>query len=271
MTRQVQNACMYLPNHQLIEYEFPPRSHLPRFLKGRGIQNYEPISLAAFLASADLRTGAVLDIGANIGIFANSVAATLKRSVFAFEPFAPAANILSEIAHRYDLPVKVIKMALSDQFGHSDFFISAKSDMSNSLNGSFRAHAAIEKIPVITIDLVSSLVGDIAVCKIDTESTELQVLAGARQAIEASRPNIILEIIDGIEAREIFRYFEYYGYRAYKLGENSFIRRLNCPNHLDYEGDKRNWLFSSLSDEERLLDDMSRWLSVLGTLPIAEQ
>lgn len=264
-------ARMYLPNHQLVEYEFPPRSHLPRFLKGRGIQNYEPITLAAFLASADLRTGTVLDIGANIGIFANSVAATLKRPVFAFEPFAPAASVLSRLAQDYALPVRVMKMAVSDRIGHSEFYISTKSDMSNSLNPNFRSHAAVEQVPVVTIDLVASFLGEIAVCKIDTESTELQVLAGARQAIEASRPNFILEIIDGSEASEIFSYFDSYGYRAYCLSEPSFIARLNYPSHLDHEGDKRNWLFSSLPDEERLLGQINRWLSVLGTLPIAKE
>ena len=33
-----------------IEFEYPPKAHLPRFLRGKGIQNYEPVTTATFLA-----------------------------------------------------------------------------------------------------------------------------------------------------------------------------------------------------------------------------
>lgn len=207
----------------------------------------------------------------NIGIFALSAASALKRPVHAFEPFAPAAKVLREVAHDYSLPVSVLEVAVSSQLGTVEFYISAKSDMSNSLNPQFRQHAGKVQVPTTTVDFVTALIGKPSVIKIDTESTEMQVLEGAVETLRTHRPSLLLEVVgDGERADPIVQFLTPFGYRICELGTPGFRKHLVDISDLDAAGDKRNWLITAIEDEEGLLAQINRWLLVLKTLPVAD-
>ncbi|MEM9370528.1 MAG: FkbM family methyltransferase, partial [Pseudomonadota bacterium] len=193
---------LVFPEQRRISIPVRHKSHIARSLKGVGIHAFEPLSQAIFLAAVEGRHGAVLDVGANIGLFSMCVASATGRDVFAFEPFEEAAQTLEDVANAEELPISVIRSAVSDRDGTATFYLSKKSDMSNSLDESHREHRGARDVPVRTLD---GWVGDrsIAAIKIDTERTEMAVLRGMTNLARRDRPVILVEILSDNDAEDL--------------------------------------------------------------------
>lgn len=252
-----------------IEFEYPPKAHLPRFLRGKGIQNYEPVTTATFLAVSEKTGGPVFDIGANIGLYSLAASIALDVEVLAFEPFAPAFSMLNKIIKDYDFEIKSLQMAVSDKEGEAIFYISSKSDMSNSLNPELREHIREEKISTTTIDIQSRSLAP-RVIKVDTETTEIDVLKGGLNYIRENKPYIILEILTEDQMAEIKSMIDGLGYQLISLASKDYLRRLIDVSDLDVSGDKRNFL---LTPRELDLDHYSatnRFLKKLRSLRVTE-
>jgi len=263
-------CTLKFPGDREITFSYPKKSHIPRVLNGVGIQSYEPLSQAAFLAAAESRSGPVFDIGSNIGIFSMVTATALGKTVYAYEPFAEAAAVLRKIASDYALPIHVTEAAISDTVGERDFYLSTKSDMSNSLNAEFRNHRGVRKVPCLSVDSEAADRHPCAI-KIDTETTEIDVLEGAVNTLAADRPAVLIEVLDSVQSRQIRTFFDRFNYSIVEIGGAEFQGKLGDISDLDTSGDARNWL--ALPDQSAPTDHfMSRvrdWIGVLRGCKLA--
>jgi len=266
--RRTERSTMILPGGERIDFVHPAKFHLPRYLKGRGIQNYEPLTLAAFLTACARKDGAVLDVGANIGVFALSAAETYRRQVHAYEPYPPAAEVLETIVRDYGFPVQVTRQAMSDKEGMLSFHISQKSDMSHSLNPNHRRHVGSLQVECTTIDRVAQRIRP-GVIKIDAETSEADVLRGGRETLERDRPYVVFELLEGGSGAAISDIFAAAGYSVCQLGDPAVIERIGGMRGLETEGDLRNCLASPAPLDDGFFADIGAWLSRLEALPIA--
>ena len=179
--------------------EAPRRCYVPRVLEQNGLAGYEPDALACFLAAATVaQHGAIWDIGANIGIYGLLARALGDRPVRAFEPTPELALLAEGIAEDNALPYPVERIALGAVAGEAAFYLSDVTDSSNSLAAGFRPSSRTLTVTVDTIDAVVDRTDEVpAVLKIDTESTEPDVLLGADRLVREHRPWILCEVLAG--------------------------------------------------------------------------
>jgi FkbM family methyltransferase len=144
--------------------------------------------------------GAVLDIGANMGLVSAAIARRYAdRTIFAFEPVqetakrAAATFALSSLQNVRLLPVAVGErdeiLTFYHAPGHSDYASANPTE----------THIGIgwteTKTPCVTLDTLrdSGVLPAVGIIKIDVEGHELSVLRGARNLILHDRPFIMLE------------------------------------------------------------------------------
>jgi FkbM family methyltransferase len=146
--------------------------------------------------------GAVLDVGANIGIMTVHLAKHLPNStIHAFEPVPDNLNVLKRIIKRFKLrKIKVHEMAVGDQSGTISMVLPVQSGA--KLQGlSHVKHETITEwneglefnVDVNTLDNV--LNGErIQGIKIDVENFEYYALKGGRRILEQNQPVIYAEL-----------------------------------------------------------------------------
>ncbi len=232
----------------------------------RGWMGYEPETAPLFYLLATC-SDAVVDVGAYVGFFTLLAAhANGAGRVLAFEPLSDAFARLTENVERNALSnVVCVPAALGRTEGEADFFhVSGPSvtdvasdgqasiPCSSSLSADFMKGVegvVASKVRVTTLDgyLDDRGMRRVDLMKIDTESTEPDVLEGATQLLKASRPTILCEVLPGrgtgprLEAR-LFPL----GYRAYHLTERGPEPRERIDGHSHW----LNYLLTVRSPEE---------------------
>jgi FkbM family methyltransferase len=197
----------------------PTQLLVPRRLESDGLAGYEPHAMECFLVLLDAAgPGAVIDVGANVGLYALLAAACSDRDVRAFEPTPDLAAVARAAADRNHLPVVVEELALGREPGTATLFLSDSSDSSNSLAEGYRRSSARLDVPVDTLDAYCARTGVVpAVLKVDTETTEPDVLAGAAATIARHRPWILCEVLHGRRPGELAEVLAPHGYTWYHL------------------------------------------------------
>jgi FkbM family methyltransferase len=202
-----------------LRIECPPYMFIPLKLDEAGLGKYEPYALDCFLTLLDRAgPGAVHDVGANVGLYGLLAASYSDRAVHCFEPAPDTARTAREIAAAGDLDVTVAEIALGDASGTATLYLSDSTDSSNSLNPKFRAHSKEIVVPLETLDDYVARTGDVpAIIKIDTETTEPEVLAGARKVIAEHRPWIMVEVLWSLVEERLHAVMDEFGYSYYHL------------------------------------------------------
>jgi FkbM family methyltransferase len=177
--------------------EAPPHLLVPRRLQQAGLAGYEPEAMACFLAALDAAgDGTVWDIGANVGVYGLVARALTNRAVRGFEAVPDLASLASTVAAANGLAYPVEGIALGAEPGIATLYLSDRSDTSNSLAAGFRPSSASLDVPVETVDAIAVKTGERpAVIKIDTETTEPEVLRGAAKTVAEHRPWILCEVL----------------------------------------------------------------------------
>lgn len=144
----------------------------------------------AFLKDFDIGPGAVLDIGANLGMFSCLVAQLRPgRRILAFEPGPSTFPALQSSVRRNGANVECHRLALSDRDGEVAFAMreNARANSSISTDGEG------VRVPTRTLDSVVAEFGiaEIGLLKIDTEGFETPVLQGATRVLNEIRPSVI--------------------------------------------------------------------------------
>ena len=134
----------------------------------------------------------IVDIGANTGNHTVYFAGPMEaQSVVPFEPLPDIAAVLERAVDENGLGnvnLSRLRIGLSDRSGRMGVVRSER----GGLGASRLVDDPEGEIPVMTLD--DALTGPADFLKIDVESMELQVLAGAKMTIERNRPVIFIEI-----------------------------------------------------------------------------
>lgn len=247
-----------------VRIEAPYRSYVPRLLEEAGVAGYEPETMAAFLAAISLRGASeVFDIGANVGVFSIVAAATTTARVTGFEPTPQLAATFRAVAAANGLSCEIEAIALGADTGTATLFLSAKSDSSNSLRAGFRTATGTVEVPVERLDDFVARTGRRpGVMKIDTETTEPDVLAGALGTLRTARPWIVCEVLADKTEAPLTALLRPLGYRFHHLGDG--------PHPIEADeivGDRtyrhRDWLFTPDPLPAAFASHYAAWLAAI--------
>lgn len=214
-----------LPNGRMLRLWSQADDWISNQVFWRGWHGYEPETTALFFRLA-AQTRATLDVGAYVGFFTLLAAhANPSGRVYAFEPLGDVFSRLEQNVRRNGLTnVRCIHGAVAAEAGTAEFFTTnAPLPSSSSLSFEFMRDApGLRAIPVhvLTIDRFLDDVGERAVdlVKIDTETTEPDVLRGMTGLLRANRPFIVCEVLRGrARVAELDSILRPLGYRYYLL------------------------------------------------------
>jgi FkbM family methyltransferase len=173
-----------------------------------------------------------LDIGAHVGYY--SVLAGLANPsgrVYAFEPLrAICVRLENNLRLNQLTHAEVVPKAVSATVGQAEFFHTEEGQLptSSSLSSAFMGAAVKSGLQkqLVEITTVDTFVRehDIAavdLVKIDTETTEPEVLRGMMDTLRRDRPDIVCEVLEfGDTGRKIQPILEPLGYRFYHLRDS---------------------------------------------------
>lgn len=221
-----------LPEGTDIVMDCNPTSNLARLLFWGGYTGFEYPLIALYTMLAR-RADVIVDVGANIGYY-SLVAAAVNPSarIFSFEPLPAAFRYLvHNVALNGFATITPERIALADENGRATFYAARKkkydaiADHLVATGGFNQAHAAHSgrpapfEVEVQTLDHYAATViqQPVDLLKLDTETTEHMVLAGAEHVLRTHRPTVLCEVLPGAieaELEAIFRRFDYVSFRA---------------------------------------------------------
>ena len=164
----------------------------------------------------------VIDIGANYGVYALSMAHTVGPTghVWAFEPASSTAELLAAgIAANNFAHVTLEQSALSGEKGVAQLSLYEYSEW-NTLTRGAPSTDAHETVPVVTMDDCMETYGwqDIELVKIDAEGEEDNILKGGTRFFAEESPLVLYEVRAGKEIHlELVQAFHSLGYNSYRL------------------------------------------------------
>lgn len=251
-------------NRRSLDVDLPSDLYVPALLEADGLAGYEAPSLACWMTMLfSGGDGAAFDIGANVGPYAWLAAALTRRKVTAFEPVPHLANALRSVAQANQLEITVETIALADRNGSAMLHLSDQTDSSNSLLEGFRRSSRSIEVDVRTVDSYVDETGLIPhAMKIDTETTEPEVLFGARKTLIAHRPWLIVEVLAQRSEDRLREALTSLGYHWYRIDDEPPFERAS-----DISGDPThqhmNWLFAPTEPDGGFWDEMTAWLEAL--------
>jgi FkbM family methyltransferase len=205
----------------------------------RGWRGHEPETTSVFFRLAQAAE-VTIDIGAYVGYY-TLLAAHANRlgRVIALEPLPNIhARLLRHIELNALTNVECLMAAAGAREGTADFFHqSHELPTSSSLSQEFMAGVPdleVSRVPVVTIDRLvrDRLLPRVDLVKVDTESTEPDVLEGMRETLARDRPWIVCEVLKGRGAESrLGPLLEPHGYRFYLLTPEGLVLKSRIEGH----------------------------------------
>jgi len=176
----------------------------------------------------------VLDIGAHIGYYSLLACSSGKNvKVLAVEPSLKTFAALNENIKANDYNIQPYYLAIGKEQGRATMKIADKNnsgmnylDVANSNNEhsvelDTLDHFYSQKLNSKSVDLM----------KIDAEGSEFNILLGAQEFLESSKPIIFIELLNstlnrfGADIQQVYELMQQLGYEFYYINENSEILR----------------------------------------------
>jgi FkbM family methyltransferase len=164
----------------------------------------------------------VIDVGANYGVYALSMARSVQPAgrVWAFEPASGTADLLAAgIATNGFAHVSLERSALSSASGSALLALHPDAEMNALVRGA-QGGGPTERVPVTTLDecLESRGWRDIEFVKIDAEGEEAGILEGGPRFFARESPLVQYEVKAGKDLHlELVEAFAALGYASYRL------------------------------------------------------
>ncbi len=164
----------------------------------------------------------VIDIGANCGVYALSMAQAVGPAgrVWAFEPASGTAGLLAAgIAANGFAHVSLERSALSSASGSARLSLGPHPEMNALVRGAQPA-GPTEDVPVLTLDecLESRAWRDIELVKIDAEGEEAGIVKGGARFFARESPLVLYEVKAHRDLHlELVEAFAALGYASYRL------------------------------------------------------
>jgi FkbM family methyltransferase len=230
----------------------------------RGVAGYEPATVPVLYQLAAL-SHVTIDVGAYVGYLTVLAAmANPEGHVIALEPFPPT---FERLRHNIGLNrlsnVDCVNAAAGAESGSAELY---------HLPGQLSSAASLERrhlmscdgvtsttVPVVVLDelLADRAVRRVDLIKLDTETTELQVLRGAAITLERDHPHIICEVLHPSLAEELTDLLKPLGYRFYDLRHAGPQERREIVAADEPDADYGNYLFSTL--DPATVTSLHRW------------
>jgi FkbM family methyltransferase len=193
------------------------------FWKGR--DSYESTSLKLWSAISK-KSPIVLDIGAYTGIYSLAAASVnLKSKIYSFEALDRIYSrlLVNKLLNNF-ANIETFNVIVSDVSGNDSLniysgesvLVSGSSTVDRSLVGKKPHHTKVvnsikldDKFKDITVSLI----------KIDVEGAELSVLNGIKNIIETSLPDILIEILEDANIKELNFFFSNHNYNYYSIND----------------------------------------------------
>lgn len=248
---RVGNVRVKLPNSRVLRLWSLGDDWVSNRIYWHGWQGYDPETVPLFFRLAE-RAKVVFDIGAYVGFYTLLADhANPDAQVHAFEPLPTVYERLIRNVALNKLPnVECHPMAVGEEAGFADFYhAAAHLPTSSSLSFEFmRSAPDLQRstVPVVQLDQFCDehQITRVDLMKLDTESTEPQVLRGMRTILGRDRPNIICEVLPGCDTgpalEEILGPL---GYRYYLLTPDGPRHNHQIVGHAEW----LNYLFSTQS------------------------
>ena len=228
--------CQHLPRVGLVHAKLPNQRQMVLNSSGddfvstrvywRGWQGYEGETAIWFWKYAETAR-VVLDIGAHVGYFAVLAGhANPESRVYAFEPMAtPFARLQRHVILNGLTNVTPVPSAVGRTSGEATIYSSgdnsvAEPDASCSWeNTRGRPHLQELQVPITSVDdmVAAYKLPTVDLVKIDTETTEPDVLAGMRATVARHHPTIVLEVKEDSDLPPLRQFVADFGYRMYVL------------------------------------------------------
>lgn len=218
---------------------------------------YEAPVFAWLEQHAARRYDAVIDIGANVGVYSVFFDALIRRNpsgrlrrVYAFEPSCQAHDRLRANLRANDaVSVQAFAVAVSDKTGFSQFYEPEGHLTNGSLSRGFaELFSPVHENLVVAID--GSQLTDLfarhecVLLKIDAEGFEPRILEALATILERHRPDLLIEVLPGSDA-ELNKLDCLDGYSLYHLTDSGPCRR----EMLAADSVARDWLLTMLPSE----------------------
>jgi FkbM family methyltransferase len=213
-------------------------------------KKYEP-EVFDLLISLLERKGstAFINIGSNIGLFALAAAKLRDLSkpdllVCAHEPLPMLQDCARSLMIANGAEYRLCFEAIGGEAGTAAFYVSARSDASNSLKQGFRPAKEVITVKVETLDRLYLDLGrqfENLVLMIDVETAEPEVLGGAVQILELLRPLIICEVLAGRTEQSLSAIFAQHRYEGYRFNSEHWLHHRAITGDKSYQ--HRDWFF----------------------------
>ena len=221
----------------------------------RGWSGYEPETTPLFFRLAT-RAQVTMDVGAYVGFYTVLAAhANTEARVYAFEPLPTVyERLLRNVALNKSANVQCIAAAVGEEAGEAEFFTTVTTEMptSSSLSYDFMRSAdglCSKRVPVITLDqfVRENDIARVDLIKVDTESTEPQVLRGMVETLRRDHPFIVCEVLKGRGSEQLVEdILRPLSYRYYLLTPDGPCHRDRIEGHPEW----LNYLFTTLGPDE---------------------
>ncbi len=184
-----------------------------------------------FLSMMEDKQGAVLDIGANIGIMTSHMAQKLPNTpIYAFEPMPDNAAVLRRIIKEFSLKnVQLHEIALGEKKGHVEMILphqggTKMQGLSHVKHPSIQDWNKGDEVAVAMDKLDDVLQEEkIQGIKIDIENYEYFALKGGEKVLSEQKPIIYAELWENENRRNCLQFLSGLGYNAYILKENKLM------------------------------------------------
>lgn len=242
-----------LPNGRTLLLQGAPDDAIPNQIYWDGWDGFEPEASSVFFALA-ATARVTLDVGAYVGYYALLAAhANPRGRVVAFEP-------LPAIYERFRRNVNLNRLdnidgvmsAVGRDGGTATFYhVDRPLPSSSSLSYAFMQHAPgliSSRVPVVTVDRYAAehRLDSVDLVKIDTESTEPDILAGMAETLRRHHPHILCEVLAEHDTGPRLQVLlQPHGYRYYLLTGEGPVPRERITGHSEW----RNYLFTTLGPE----------------------
>jgi FkbM family methyltransferase len=204
----------------------------------RGWSGYEPEVTPIFWRLAT-EARVTLDVGAHVGFYSIIAAkANPAGQVHAFEPLLPVfARLQRNLRLNHLDNVVAVRKAAGAHDGTAEFFhVPGVVPCSSSLSQeymSFHEDVASTNVAVVRLDSYAQReqLPCVDLIKVDTETTEPEVLAGMRRVLSEHRPDIFCEVLPSGDGTALTSVLSSLGYSFYLLTNDGPQRRERVVAH----------------------------------------
>jgi FkbM family methyltransferase len=245
-----------LPNGKTLRLQSKGDDWVSNQVFWRGWQGYEPETIPLFFRLAE-KSQVTFDIGSYVGLFSLLAAYANENSkVFAFEPMAAIYERFKQNVVLNKLQnVEIVLGAVGAEEGEAEFFHldGAELPTSSSLSHEFvkdNENITSTKVKIFKLDtfIADKKIDCVDLMKIDTESTEPEVLRGALSLLERDHPNMICEVLkDRGSEQALAEILRPLGYNFYLMTpDEGLVKREQIEGHPEY----LNYFFTILDPVE---------------------